>query len=90
MRRCIRKRIDNDARLEAHRAFHARALAPVEAAIANWRGFVGARQSWERLKMLILNIPPVATTDILAPPRRTLPPEQPVFLPIEGEGWQRV
>lgn len=29
VRRCIRKRIDNDARLEAHRAFHARALAPV-------------------------------------------------------------
>lgn len=53
-----------------------RALAPVEAAIANWRGFVGARQSWERLKMLILNIPPVATTDILAPPRRTLTVER--------------
>ena len=27
----------------------ARALAPVELAIANWRGFVGARQSWKRL-----------------------------------------
>ena len=27
----------------------ARALAPVELAIANWRGFVAARQSWQRL-----------------------------------------
>src|SRR5881394_108205 len=27
----------------------ARALAPVELAIANWRGFVSARQSWRRL-----------------------------------------
>src|ERR1700756_5704124 len=26
----------------------ARALAPVDLAIANWRGFVGARQSWQR------------------------------------------
>src|SRR5262249_13663400 len=27
----------------------ARALAPVDLAIANWRGFVAARQSWQRL-----------------------------------------
>ena len=27
----------------------ARALAPVDLAIANWRGFVGARQGWKRL-----------------------------------------
>src|SRR3954471_12416490 len=27
----------------------ARALAPVELAVANWRGFVAARQSWRRL-----------------------------------------
>jgi ATP-binding cassette subfamily C protein len=27
-----------------------RALAPVELAIANWKGFVGSRQSWRRLK----------------------------------------
>jgi ATP-binding cassette, subfamily C, type I secretion system permease/ATPase len=30
-----------------------RALAPVELAIANWRGFVAARQSWRRLTDLI-------------------------------------
>jgi ABC-type protease/lipase transport system fused ATPase/permease subunit len=34
-----------------------RALAPVEAAIANWRGFVGARQGWARFKALILAMP---------------------------------
>jgi PrtD family type I secretion system ABC transporter len=30
-----------------------RALAPVELAIANWRGFVAARQSWRRLSDLL-------------------------------------
>jgi PrtD family type I secretion system ABC transporter len=30
-----------------------RALAPVEIAIAHWRGFAGARQSWRRLSELI-------------------------------------
>lgn len=49
-----------------------RALAPVEAAIANWRGFVGARQGWARLKALILAMPPATTGDILAAPEQTL------------------
>ena len=39
----------------------ARALAPVELAIANWRGFVGARQSWRRLNELLLALPPEAS-----------------------------
>jgi ATP-binding cassette subfamily C protein len=30
-----------------------RALAPVDAAIGNWRGFVAARQGWERLNKLL-------------------------------------
>ncbi len=33
-----------------------RALAPVETAIANWRGFVGARQSYHRLSELVLQL----------------------------------
>ena len=36
----------------------ARALAPVDLAIANWRGFVGARQSWTRLSELLKALPP--------------------------------
>ncbi len=35
----------------------ARALAPVELAIANWRGFVAARQSWRRLNDLLRSLP---------------------------------
>ena len=30
-----------------------RAMAPVELAIGNWKGFVGARQGWRRLKTLL-------------------------------------
>jgi PrtD family type I secretion system ABC transporter len=34
-----------------------RALAPVEVAIAHWRGFVAARQSWRRLNGLLAIVP---------------------------------
>jgi PrtD family type I secretion system ABC transporter len=34
-----------------------RALAPVEVAIANWRGFAAARQSWRRLNGLLGMLP---------------------------------
>src|SRR5262249_33058980 len=35
----------------------ARALAPVELVIANWKGFVAARQSWDRLKEVLRMLP---------------------------------
>lgn len=35
----------------------ARALAPVDLAIANWKGFVAARQSWARLNNLLTMLP---------------------------------
>jgi PrtD family type I secretion system ABC transporter len=35
----------------------ARALAPVELAIANWRGFQSARQSWRRLAAILQRLP---------------------------------
>ena len=35
----------------------ARALAPVDIAIANWRGFIAARQSWQRLGGLLAKLP---------------------------------
>ncbi|MGA8356460.1 MAG: type I secretion system permease/ATPase [Xanthobacteraceae bacterium] len=50
----------------------ARALAPVDLAIANWRGFVGARQSWQRLSRLLGHLPPMAAPMALKPPARTL------------------
>jgi ATP-binding cassette subfamily C protein len=45
----------------------ARALAPVDLAIANWRGFVAARQSWDRLTKLLALLP--AKNDPMALPR---------------------
>ncbi len=35
----------------------ARALAPVDLAIAHWKGFVAARQSWHRLNRLLVSLP---------------------------------
>ena len=35
----------------------ARALAPVDLAIANWKGFVAARQSWQTLTQLLTLFP---------------------------------
>jgi ATP-binding cassette subfamily C protein len=50
----------------------ARALAPVDLAIGNWRGFVGARQSWGRLSKLLAALPPITEPMALKPPSRTL------------------
>ena len=50
----------------------ARALAPVDLAIANWRGFVGARQSWQRLSRLLGHLPPRTEPMPLQPPIKTL------------------
>ena len=50
----------------------ARALAPVDLAIANWRGFVAARQSWQRLSKLLGHLPPQSDPMPLKPPARTL------------------
>ncbi len=35
-----------------------RALAPVEQAIANWRGFLAARQAYKRLSDILTSVPP--------------------------------
>lgn len=54
----------------------ARALAPVEIAVGNWRGFVAARQSYHRLQQLLAVLP-------LPREKMRLPP--PVnFLSVEG------
>src|SRR6478672_8948669 len=49
----------------------ARALAPVDLAIAHWKGFVAARQSWHRLNRLLESLPPRALqTQLQAPTSR--------------------
>jgi len=35
-----------------------RALAPIEIAVANWKGFVGARQGYRRLQHILSAVPP--------------------------------
>ncbi len=45
----------------------ARALAPVELAIAHWKNFLGARQSWRRLNELFADLP-VAEDGLQLPP----------------------
>jgi PrtD family type I secretion system ABC transporter len=49
----------------------ARALAPVDLAIAHWKGFVAARQSWHRLNRLLESLPaPTAPTLLQSPSSR--------------------
>src|SRR6185312_1018958 len=50
----------------------ARALAPVELAIANWRGFVAARQSWRRLSEFLGAMDKGAEPMSLPAPKATL------------------
>lgn len=50
----------------------ARALAPVELAICNWRGLVSARQSWQRLKELLKALPETETPLALPSPQERL------------------
>src|SRR5262245_56419033 len=49
-----------------------RALAPIDLAIANWKGFVSARQGWRRLEELLAAISTSATLLELPPPEHTL------------------
>ncbi|HYG63261.1 MAG TPA: type I secretion system permease/ATPase [Thermoanaerobaculia bacterium] len=44
-----------------------RALAPVELAIANWKGFVSARQGWARLRTQLAAAPAVTPLRLPAP-----------------------
>ena len=46
----------------------ARALAPLDTAIANWKGFQAARQGWHRLNKLLEAVPPLAEPMPLPPP----------------------
>ncbi|MGH1569560.1 type I secretion system permease/ATPase [Methylobacterium sp. P31] len=50
----------------------ARALAPAELAIANWRGFISLRQSWRRLSEALERLPPSASPLTLPAPCASL------------------
>ncbi len=50
----------------------ARALAPVDLAIAHWKGFVAARQSWHRLNSLLGKMPEQTVPTLLEPPSAKL------------------
>src|SRR3984893_1291625 len=63
----------------------ARALAPVDIAIAHWRGWLSARQSWDRLRRLLATVPPEAERMELEPPHRTLVVENASVVPPGAE-----
>ena len=50
----------------------ARALAPIEIAIAHWRGFVAARQAWSRLEGVLTRVPKRVEPLELPPPKKSL------------------
>jgi PrtD family type I secretion system ABC transporter len=50
----------------------ARALAPVDLAIANWKGFAAARQSWARLTKLLALFPTAGEVMTLEAPNKSL------------------
>lgn len=66
----IRQEISGGAMIAAS-ILASRALAPIEVAIANWRGFVAARQAYARLKISLLPPAPAAAV-ALPPPVRSL------------------
>ena len=64
-----------------------RALAPIELALANWRGFIAARQSWGRLNQLLSRAPTEAAPTPLPAPFQTLALEA---LSLAPPGAQRL
>lgn len=65
----------------------ARALAPVDLAIAHWKSFVAARQSWHRLNRLLEQMPVRATPTQLQDPTTRVSVEA---LSIAAPGDQRL
>ncbi|MGY3442174.1 MULTISPECIES: type I secretion system permease/ATPase [unclassified Bradyrhizobium] len=65
----------------------ARALAPVDLAIAHWKSFVAARQSWQRLNRLLEQIPARPQQTLLQAPEKKLAVEA---VTMVAPGDQRV
>jgi ATP-binding cassette subfamily C protein len=64
-----------------------RALAPIEVAIANWRSFVSARQSYERLDRVLLAMPAPKVALQLPSPKASLTVDN---LAVVAPGQQRL
>jgi ATP-binding cassette subfamily C protein len=64
-----------------------RALAPIELAIAHWRGFIAARQSWRRLDVLLGKVAADPPRLVLPKPAHSLAVEAVSIVP---PGTQRV
>lgn len=64
-----------------------RALAPIELSIANWKGFLAARQSWRRLSELMASRPEAPEPMALPEPRSNLTVEA---LAVGPPGVRRV
>jgi ATP-binding cassette subfamily C protein len=62
----------------------ARALAPVDLAIANWRAFIAARQSWSRLAKLLALMPAQVEPLSLPNPGKTVTIEGAGIVPPGG------
>ena len=58
-----------------------RALAPVDLAIASWKPFLMARQSWTRLKDLLAKVPETASMTALPVPEKELRVEGVTVMP---------
>jgi ATP-binding cassette subfamily C protein len=65
----------------------ARALAPVDLAIAHWKGFVAARQGWQRLNKLLARMPVRDAPTLLDAPVKKLAVEAVSVVP---PGDQRI
>ena len=64
-----------------------RAMQPVELAIANWRPFIGARQSWTRLMALLAQLPAEPEPMSLPAPRSKIATE---MVSIAPPGERRI
>lgn len=64
-----------------------RALTPIDMAIGNWKGIVGARQAFKRLRETMLALAATASPMTLAPPTKSLKVEK---LTVAAPGSGRV
>jgi ATP-binding cassette subfamily C protein len=65
-----------------------RALAPVDQAIGNWRGFTAARTGWTRLKELLALVPPTEEAGVSLPRPSRMVEVQQLF--VGPPGSQRI